>query len=226
MKHRGLALVMAAACAVLTVIAAFIYLRQDNTPPEIKIEERDITYTEGDDHEALMDGVSAEDKVDGNLTGKVFVSKIVLTSDDSAIVYYGVMDEHKNIGTARRRVTYRSANTPQEGQVDETSGEVAGMEGEDGQIPSSETALEPDGPKPVMALTTDQMTIKVGQTFDPLSVVHGAVDDKDDMNTLYQNIHADGTYDVRTKGTYEIRYYVTDSDGNASEPHIFTLTVE
>ena len=27
MKHRGLALVMAAACAVLTVIAAFIYLR-------------------------------------------------------------------------------------------------------------------------------------------------------------------------------------------------------
>ena len=51
MKHRGLALIMAAACAVLTVIAAFIYLRQDNKPPEIKIEERDITYTEGDGYE-------------------------------------------------------------------------------------------------------------------------------------------------------------------------------
>lgn len=224
MKHRGLALVMAAACAVLTVIAAFIYLRQDNTPPDIKIEERDITYTEGEGHEGLMEGVSAMDKVDGDLTGKVFVSKIVLTGDDSAIVYYGVMDEHKNIGTARRRVTYRSA----EPQAEETLGEAdMGAEGENGEtVPPEQTDLEPDGPRPVMALTTDQMTIKVGQAFDPLSVVQGAVDDKDDINTLYQNIHADGTYDVKTRGVYEIRYYVTDSNGNASDPHMFTLTVE
>lgn len=222
MKHRGLALIMAAACAVLTVIAAFIYLRQDNKPPEIKIEERDITYTEGDGYEALMEGVSAMDKVDGDLTGKVFVSKIVLTGDDSAIVYYGVMDEHKNIGTARRRVTYRSV-AQEDPEAEETSG-VAGAEGENGAVPL--TPLEPDGPKPVMALTTDQMTIKVGDDFDPLSVVQGAVDDKDDINTLYQNIHADGIYDTKTEGSYEIRYYVTDSNGNASEPHIFTLTVE
>lgn len=222
MKHRGLAVVMAAACAVLTVIAAFIYLRQDNTPPEIKIEERDITYTEGDGHEALMEGVSAVDKVDGDVSGKVFVSKIVLTGDDSAVVYYGVMDEHKNIGTARRRVTYRSAS--QEEPAEETAGEV-GAEGIEGEGAEPQ-ALEPDGPKPVMALITNQMTIKVGEQFDPLSVVQGAVDDKDDINTLYQNIHADGTYDVRTKGNYEIRYYVTDSDGNASDPHIFVLTVE
>ena len=133
MKHRGLALIMAAACAVLTVIAAFIYLRQDNKPPEIKIEERDITYTEGDGYEALMEGVSAMDKVDGDLTGKVFVSKIVLTGDDSAIVYYGVMDEHKNIGTARRRVTYRSA-TQEDPEAEETSG-VVGVEGENGDVP-------------------------------------------------------------------------------------------
>ena len=48
-----------------------------------------------------------------------------------------------------------------------------------------------------MALTTDQMTIKAGEAFDPLSVVRDAVDDKDDKNTLYQHIHTDGTYDVR-----------------------------
>lgn len=223
MKHRGLALVMAAACAVLTVIAAFIYLRQDNTPPEIKIEERDITYTEGDGHDALMEGVSAIDKADGDLSGQVFVSKIVLTSEDSAIVYYGVMDESKNIGTARRRVTYKSAAAVQEEQqAEETAGEVEGER----VSPEDQTPLEADGPVPIMALTTDQMTIKAGEAFDPLSVVRDAVDDKDDKNTLYQHIHTDGTYDVRTPGSYEIRYYVTDSDGNASEPCIFTLTVE
>ena len=211
MKHRGLALVMAAACAVLTVIAAFIYLRQDNTPPEIKIEERDITYTEGEGHDALMEGVSAVDKADGDLSDKVFVSKIVLTSEDSAIVYYGVMDDSKNIGTARRRVNYKS-------QAEE------GMEGN--MSPEQMEPLEPNGPKPIMALTTDQMTIKAGENFDPLSIVRDAVDDKDDKNTLYQHIHTDGTYDVRTRGSYEIRYYVTDTDGNASDPIIFTLTVE
>lgn len=222
MKHRGLALVMAAACAVLTVVAAFIYLRQDNTPPDIKIEEKDITYTEGEGYEGLMEGVTATDKVDGDLSDKVFVSKIVVTGDDSAIVYYGVMDEHKNIGTTRRRVTYRSAEAAPE-QAEETAGEVTG---DMGAPAPDQTALEPDGVRPAMALTTEQMTIKAGQAFDPLSVVQGAVDDQDDTTELYQNIHADGTYDVKTRGTYEIRYYVTDSDGNASDPHIFTLTVE
>ena len=86
--------------------------------------------------------------------------------------------------------------------------------------------LQPDGVRPAMALTTDQMTINVGDTFDPLSIVKGVVDDKDDTNTLYQNIHADGQYNLRARGTYEIRYYVTDSNGNASDPHLFTLTVQ
>ena len=70
------------------------------------------------------------------------------------------------------------------------------------------------------------MTFNVGDTFDPLSIVKGVVDDKDDTNTLYQNIHADGQYNLRARGTYEIRYYVTDSNGNASDPHLFTLTVQ
>ena len=223
MKHRGLALVMAAVCAVLTVIAAFIYLRQDNTPPDIKIEERDITYTEGEGHEGLMDGVSAKDKVDGDLTGKVFVSKIVVTGEDSAIVYYGVMDEHKNIGTARRRVTYRSAEAASQ-QAEETAGEAT--EGGTSDVPPDQTALQPDGVRPVMALTAEQTTIRVGETFNPMNFVQGVVDDKDDASTLYQNVHADGQYNVRARGTYEIRYYVTDSDGNESDPHPFILTVQ
>lgn len=121
-------------------------------------------------------------------------------------------------------MTYRTADAPPE-QAEETSGEVT-ADGENGEVPLDQTGLEPDGPRPVMALAVEQMAIKAGQAFDPLSVVRGVADDKDDANALYQNIHADGTFDVKTRGTYEIRYYVTDSDGNASDPHIFTLTVE
>ncbi len=77
-----------------------------------------------------------------------------------------------------------------------------------------------------MALTTNQITVPVRGEFDPVSVVQGAVDDKDSFEMLYQNIHVDGDYDLKVPGVYELRFYVTDSDGNASDPHILTLTVE
>ena len=109
MKHRGLALALAGGCVILGIIAVFLQLSQDTTPPEIKIEERDITYTEGDSYEGLLEGVSASDKADGDLTSEVFVNKIVLTDEHAAVVYYGVMDESNNVGMARRRVNYRTA---------------------------------------------------------------------------------------------------------------------
>lgn len=229
MKHRGLTLALAGGCVVLGVVAAFLQLSQDTTPPEIKIEERDITYTEGDSYEGLLEGVSASDKADGDLTSEVFVNKIVLTDAHAAVVYYGVMDESNNVGMARRRVNYRSADEAANEAPDEPAQETAGEAGAaDGTNPEGgePAPLEANGPRPVMALNVEQMTVPVRGEFDPLSVVQGAVDDKDSLEMLYQNIHVDGEYDLKVPGTYELRYYVTDSDGNASDPHILTLTVE
>lgn len=227
MKHRGLTLALAGGCAVLGAIAIFLHLSQDTTPPEIKIEERDITYTEGDSYEALLDGVSAMDKADGDLTSELFVNKIVITDAHVAVVYYGVMDESNNVGMARRRVTYRTAEEAATQDTEETLGDAEAANGDvSGMGTQGLSPLEPNGPRPVMALTEEQMTLTAGGEFDPLSVVQGVADDKDSTEMLYQNVHADGEYDVNIPGTYEIRYYVTDSDGNASDPHIFTLTVE
>ncbi|MEZ3485158.1 MAG: DUF5011 domain-containing protein [Lachnospiraceae bacterium] len=231
MKHRGLTIALAGGCVVLGVIAAFLTVSQDTTPPEIKIEERDITYTEGDSYEGLLEGVSASDKADGDLTSEVFVNKIVLTDEHAAVVYYGVMDESNNVGMARRRVNYKTAEEAANEPADDSAADAAGEAGEgtaDGAVPAGgePTPLEANGPRPVMALTTEQLTVSVKGEFDPLSVVQGAVDDKDSMEMLYQNIHVDGEYNLNTPGVYELRYYVTDSDGNASDPHILTLTVE
>lgn len=231
MKHRGLALALAGGCVILGIIAVFLQLSQDTTPPEIKIEERDITYTEGDSYEGLLEGVSASDKADGDLTSEVFVNKIVLTDEHAAVVYYGVMDESNNVGMARRRVNYRTAEEASGDTADESGADASNEAGEgtaDGTVPAGgePTPLEPNGPRPVMALTTNQITVPVRGEFDPVSVVQGAVDDKDSFEMLYQNIHVDGDYDLKVPGVYELRFYVTDSDGNASDPHILTLTVE
>ena len=75
-------------------------------------------------------------------------------------------------------------------------------------------------------MATQSKNIKTGSEFDPTSMVEDVSDDKDDKNTLYRHLCIDGTYDVSTAGRYELNYYVSDSDGNTSEPIVFTLVVQ
>lgn len=231
MKQRLLTLGLAGGCLVLAVIAFVINAGQDRKPPEITVKKGEVTYTEGDGYEALLDGVSAEDNSDGDLSDEVFVDRIVQTGEDTGMVYYGVMDSHNNVGTAMKKITYKTseggdAEEPQEGEdtsADQPEQEPAVQEPQD---TTPQEALQPDGARPVMALVADTLTIGVGGEFDLIGTVRDIVDDKDNRDTLYQHISVNGNYDVNTPGSYELRYFVTDTDGNTSDPHIFTLVVQ
>ena len=83
MKQRVIWMMMAAACVILGAVSVFIYISKDHTPPEISIEKQDITYTEGDSYEGLMEGVTATDNIDGDLTDQVFVDRIIVTGEDT-----------------------------------------------------------------------------------------------------------------------------------------------
>lgn len=229
MKQRIVTLLLTAGCAVFGVIGFFVYAGQDHTAPKIKVEKQSITYTEGEDYAALLAGISAKDNIDGDLSDKVFVDKIVPTQKGKAVVYYGVMDQSKNVGTARRKITYHPAAEEKvfidsEEKPDKTAENAETEKKKESE--EEQTELLPDGVNPALALTATEVTIKKGETFDPLSIVKDAVDDKDDKNTLYQHIHADGKYNTKQAGTYEIRYYVSDSDKHTSSPQIVKLIVE
>lgn len=235
MKQRLVMLALAAGCIVLAVAGALVYLGQDRKAPEITVEDTEISYTEGGDYEELLEGVTAEDNIDGDLTDQVFVDKIIQTGEDTGIVYYGVMDKHHNVGTARRTITYHlsensgEAVTEQTEEADEAEGEeeeAAGQEQAAQTEPKEEETLQPDGTRPALALTATETTIAVGTAFDPMSVVKDAVDDVDTKDSLYQRISANGTYDTSVPGTYTIQYFVTDSSGNTSDPQNFTLKVQ
>ncbi|NSI90214.1 immunoglobulin-like domain-containing protein [[Clostridium] scindens] len=238
MKQRVITIGLIIGCAVLLLANFLMNMGRDEEAPVIKIEDKKITYTEGDDYAALLEGVSATDNADGDITDKVFVEKIIPSKNGEAVVYYGVLDMSNNVGTATRKVTYHagdgSSDETDEAKEDgqEDSQEAAGEnQGTDPAVQAAETAtaalnLQPDGARPVMALTSESTTIKVGEGFDPISVVAGAVDDKDSVETLYQHIHAEGEYNTQAPGSYQIHYYVSDSEGNTSDPHVFTLIVE
>lgn len=234
MKQRLLIFLLAAGCIAFGVIGFFAYAGQDGKAPEITVKKEKLTYREGDEYGSLLAGVSAKDNIDGDITDQVFVDKIIQTGKKSAVVYYGVMDQSNNVGTARRKVTFiphegepEEEQTSEAAETDNTAAETDNAAAEAPTAPEEDPGeLKPDGARPAMRLNSMEQTIKKGESFDLLGVVKDVVDDKDDRNTLYQHIHADGTYDIKTAGTYKIRYYVTDSNGNASEVQEFTLTVE
>lgn len=231
LRAAGAALLLG--CVILGIISVFIYIGQDHTPPQISIEDADITYTEGEAYTVLMEGISARDDTDGDLTDDIFVDKVIPTGEDTAVVYYGVIDSSKNVATESRKISY----IPTDGvdPAEQAAGEAEELEEQteaeaqtqtvDGQ--EEQTAgLVPNGQRPVLALNSTSATVAVGAVFDPMSVVQGMVDDKDSADVLSQRVMVDGTYDTAAAGNYSLSFYVMDSDGNTSDPVAFTLTVQ
>lgn len=230
MKQQKFVAILLAACLVLGGMAVIVKARQDKEAPVIKVKKADITYQAGQGYEELLKGVSAKDNRDGDLTKEVFVDRVIQVKDDKAVVYYGVMDKAKNVGTAKRTVKYipdKNANSP--AKADENIGQsktdtiVAQAEAES---QDNQDDLIPSGEAPVIALTVDHLEIAAGTEFDPMSVVKGVADNIDDADTLSTRISVDGLYDTATPGDYILQYYVLDSDGNMSEVKNLTLTVQ
>lgn len=120
MNQRVVTGLLAAGCIALAGAGYMTYKNQDRTAPEIKVDQSEkITYTEGEDYEKLLKGVTAQDDKDGDLTSEVFVDKVVPISKKKAVVYYGVTDKANNVGTASREVTYK-ATTADDTTVDAT----------------------------------------------------------------------------------------------------------
>ena len=110
MNQRVVTGLLTAGCIALAGAGYMTYQNQDRTAPEIKVDQsKKIAYTEGEDYGKLLEGVTAQDDKDGDLTSEVFVEKVVPVSKKKAVVYYGVTDKAKNVGTASREVTYQAA---------------------------------------------------------------------------------------------------------------------
>lgn len=218
MKEQVVVASLVGGCIVLTAVSGLVYLKQDRTPPQIVVDTKEkVSYKDGDSYEALFKGVTAKDNRDGDLTDQIFIDKIISLNEKKAVVYYVVTDKANNVETAKRKITYSEADSSDTEEADET-----GAEASETPVTSKNT----DGVSPILTLATQSKNIQTGSEFDPTSMVEDVSDDKDDKNTLYRHLYIDGTYDVSTAGRYELNYYVSDSDGNTSEPIVFTLVVE
>ena len=137
--NKGLKITLTVIAVVLTVLSVLTVIFTDSKGPKITVEQRSITYVNGDDKTSLLDGVSAYDAVDGDVTVSLIVKDItVLNSGDTAKVTYAARDNNNNISEAYRIVTYVDSDE----NYSEPDDEAMFQEITEGEVTEAEVSAE------------------------------------------------------------------------------------
>ena len=137
--NKGLKITLTVIAVVLTVLSVLTVILSDSKGPKITVEQKSITYVNGDDKASLLDGVSAYDAVDGDVTVSLIVKDItVLNSGDTAKVTYAARDNNNNISEAYRIVTYVDSDE----NYSEPDDEAIFQEITEGEVTEAEVSAE------------------------------------------------------------------------------------
>lgn len=240
---KGLVAMLLLACAALLAGNVVIYIGKDRNGPEITVPQEELTYVAGSDTSALLNGVTAVDDRDGDVTSTVTVESIIPNEDQTgASVVYVAKDSKNNVTKATRLISYAADADQAAAQEAEAAAQQAAQEaaaadqtaasGEDAQTvddgaaqnEAAIAALPAESPR--FYLTQYSVEVERGAELNRLGYVQDITDDKDSRDELYQGIQISGEVDTNTPGEYMLEYYVVDSDGNTSNTAQLKVTVK
>ena len=105
MNEKKIGIVLVIINIVFLVALGFFYVEKDREAPLLVLEEVYLVYEEGMPEEQLLQGVSAVDKKDGDISHSIVIEKIVTDSaQELAVITYGVMDQSGNTAKSSRTV--------------------------------------------------------------------------------------------------------------------------
>ena len=103
--------------AAATVFMAYFVIKvagNDTTGPQITIDNDRIEISVQDDTSALLEGVSAIDDRDGDVTLSIMIESLSnIFNDNERIVTYAAVDKSHNVTTAKRTVVYTDYRSPE-----------------------------------------------------------------------------------------------------------------
>lgn len=228
MKERTITAVLAGASILLAAAAGAKIYTADREAPVIRFEgKNDLVYTEGDSYEELLQGVTAEDETDGDVTESVRVSSITVTEENRALVVYVAKDEANHVAKLKRMVHYRTkaeeeTTDPSEKKEESSTQNNKTTTAEKRSAQSQKQQTDQEGPK--LTFLQNEAKLKVGESFNLLRYIESAVDT--DGSDLSRFIHVSGNYDMTVPGVYTLSVYAANADGETSNVEEFTLTVE
>ena len=106
-------LLIAACVAALFGYRALDNLRTDTQPPDIILEENIPEISVFDSADALLQGVTATDKKDGDVTELLVVEHVsLINADGNIMVSYAAFDRSGNVAKAQREARYHDYQSP------------------------------------------------------------------------------------------------------------------
>ncbi len=111
---RRILLLLALVMLVLYGINRMLLYRSfDKTGPEISFEEELLEVSVEVTEEELLEGVTAVDEKDGDVTDSIIIESISkLLAGDERIVTYAAFDGDNHVGKAERRIQYTDYTSP------------------------------------------------------------------------------------------------------------------
>ena len=99
---------------IFALCARWHYHKNTNRDiPELEDQYPELHISVNDPPEALLQGLSAWDATDGDLTDRIMVASISHFLEPGTVnVHYVVFDAHNNSATTTRRVTYTDYKSP------------------------------------------------------------------------------------------------------------------
>lgn len=163
---------------VITLCVILIYIiiqmsplvkRSTSNSPVITFDNKNITLSVKDDPLLLLDGITAYDEEDGDITNQIEIeSQSSFTSNNTRTVHYIVFDSDDNVTRASRTVTYSDYTPPVFSLNDQLTGEkysvnelmkkVSAYSSVDGNISSKVTVMN------VSFLETGVLNVKLSVT--------------------------------------------------------------
>ena len=105
MNEKKIGIVLVIINIVFLAALGFFYIEKDREAPLLVLEEVNLVYREGMPEEQLLQGISAVDKKDGDISHSIVIEKIVTDSvQELAVITYGVMDQSGNTAKSSRTV--------------------------------------------------------------------------------------------------------------------------
>lgn len=106
MNKKNITIILSIICLVGLAASIFLYVSKDRQGPVISYNG-DITYNEGDDQSTLLEGVSAVDEKDGDVSDTLMIESIYKNNGMAKVVYCAY-DSSYNVTKLQRIVSYNS----------------------------------------------------------------------------------------------------------------------
>lgn len=209
MSKKVLILLLGLICVIGGVLSIFLYTKTDREGPKIQLSTGDILYHKNQDTSILLEGVTAVDDADGDVTDSLIVEAIYPSGDGTkAKIVYAAMDGSNNVTKKQRIVSYTSEETAETGLgnasangTDENGGAAGMSNNGNGTVEATPTIQAETGTGSAIAHADAKIAVVNG------SGVAGVAGDWRDYleNTGYTSIRT-GSYKAEPKDTMIYTY--------------------